>query len=87
VVMATPDGFEPGVVTRPPGPFVLALHNRSGAGELVLRLVRVRDGERYEWRLRRGRRRHHQRLELPPGEYILSEASNPAWRCRILLTQ
>ncbi len=87
VVMATADGFEPAVVTRPHGPFILAVHNRSGSGELVLRLVSVQDGRRYDARLQHDRRRHYQRLDLPHGEYILSEAGHPAWRCQIMLTQ
>jgi hypothetical protein len=87
VVMATPDGFEPAVVTRPHGPFILAVHNRSGARELVLRLLSLQDGQISETRLRPGGRRQHQRLNLPPGEYTLSEASHSEWHCQILVTR
>jgi hypothetical protein len=87
VITATPNGFEPAVITRPHGPFVLAVHNRSGAGELVFRVTRAQGGQLNEVRLRIGRRRQHQRLDLPPGEYILSEAGHPAWRCQIVITR
>jgi hypothetical protein len=40
VITAIPEGFEPTAITRPRGPFVLALHNRSGERELVLRIHR-----------------------------------------------
>lgn len=36
VVTATPHGFEPAALTRPRGPFVLAVHNQSGGAELEL---------------------------------------------------
>ena len=87
VITATANGLEPAVITRPHGPFVLAVHNRSGDGELVFRLTRAQDGQLNEVRLRAGRRRQHQRLDLPPGEYILSEVSHPTWRCQILITR
>lgn len=87
VVMARANGFEPAVITRPQGPFVLGIHNQSGAGELVLLLERAQGGQVQELRLRTGRRRQHQLLDLPIGEYVLSEATHSRWRCQIIITR
>ena len=83
LITVTPQGFEPAEVTRPHEPFILALHNNSGAPTLSLRLDRVQGERVHEMRLRLGERRSHQRLNLPPGDYILSETDHPGWRCLI----
>jgi len=87
VITATPAGFEPTTITRARGPFILALHNRSGDKELVLRLYRVSGEQLHEVRLRTGSRREHQRLDLPTGEYMISEASHPEWRCQLVINR
>lgn len=87
VITATPAGFEPATITRARGPFILALHNRSGNRELVLRIYRVSGEQLHEVRLRTGSRRQHQRLDLPPGEYIISEAGHPEWRCQLVVNR
>lgn len=87
VVTATSAGFEPAIITRPRGPFILALHNRSGKRELVLRIFRAAGEQLHEVRLRTGSRRQHQRLDLPTGEYIISEAGHPEWRCQLVINR
>lgn len=87
VITATPAGFEPATITRARGPFILALHNRSGEKELLLRIYRVSGEQLHEVRLRTGSRRQHQRLDLPTGEYIISEASHPEWRCQLVINR
>lgn len=86
VITATPRGFEPAEITRPRGAFILAVHNRSGHPALELKLDRVQGGREREVHLRRGRRRAHERLDLPPGEYILTDINQPVRTCRITLT-
>jgi hypothetical protein len=83
LVVVTPQGFEPAEVTRLHEPFILAVHNNSGAPTLSLQLDRVQGERIHEMRLRLGERRSHQRLNLPPGDYILSETDHPGWRCLI----
>lgn len=87
VITATPNGFEPAVITRPRGPFILAFHNNSGARELVLRISRTRGEQLYELRVRVGRSTQHQRLDLPPGNYVISEANHPEWSCALTITR
>ncbi len=87
VITATEGGFDPAVITRPRGPFILALHNRSGERELVFRIFRAQGEQLNELRLRPGRRSQHQRLELPPGDYVISEANHPAWRCDVTISR
>ncbi|MEA2176392.1 MAG: hypothetical protein QOD00_3984 [Blastocatellia bacterium] len=86
MITATPQGFEPTQVTRPHEPFVLAVHNNSGAPALALQLDRVQGQRIHEMRMPLGQHRSHQRLNLPPGEYLLSETGHPAWRCLITIT-
>lgn len=87
VITATPANFEPATITRARGPFILAIHNRSGEKDLVLRIHRNSHEQLYEVRLRTGSRRQHQRLDLPPGEYIISEAGHPEWRCQLVINR
>lgn len=87
VITSTPAGFEPATITRARGPFILALHNRSGEKELVLRLHRVSGEQLQEVRLRSGRRTQHQQLDLPPGEYLITEAGHPEWRCQLVINR
>lgn len=82
-ITLTPFGFEPREMTRPPGPFVIAVHNQSNSPDVSLRLSRVQGESLREVRLSPGKRRWEQRLALGAGEYILSEANRPEWTCRI----
>lgn len=85
VVTLTPFGFEPREITRPPGPFLLAVHNQSNSAEVSLRLARVRGERLQEVRLRPGKRRWEQRLALGHGEYLLTEEGRPEWNCIIII--
>ncbi|MGI8918300.1 MAG: hypothetical protein ACR2H6_06830 [Pyrinomonadaceae bacterium] len=87
VITATAAGFEPATITRPRGPFILALHNRSGERELALRLFRVSGEQVQEVRLRNGRRTQHQQLDLPAGEYLISEVGHSEWRCQLVINR
>lgn len=86
VVTVRESGFEPREITRPQGPFMLAIINKSGAAELALRLDTVQRNRVHEVRLPKGRIRWHQRLDLPTGDYVLSEQNHPDWICRLRLT-
>ena len=87
IVAAYRNGFEPKQITRRAGEFLLLIDNRTGLDEIQLRLERVVDRERlrdvsltkraYSW---------NAMLNLPPGDYALTEVSHPEWTCRITLT-
>jgi hypothetical protein len=86
VITIRPTGFEPQEITRPRGLFLLAVENRSGLRTIQLRLdreagARVRDPQipenKHDWK---------DRLDLPPGRYVLSEAKHPQWSCTLTVT-
>lgn len=84
-------GFEPAEIRRPAGEFVIVIDDRSQkARDLVLTLSSVRTDQPPD-KLRdvdfkTGRSNWHERFNLPAGEYVLTEANNPEWRCTITLT-
>lgn len=83
-------GFEPAVIKRPAGDFQLYISNRSQFRELSLTLSRVQ-GNRpsdkvKDMGFKRGQVRWIERFNLPPGDYVLTEAGNPEWKCSITLT-
>lgn len=86
VVVLHPTGFEPSEISRPAGRILFAVDNRSGEDELVLRLEE--EGGKLLHEARAGRRTNVLRkvLTLRPGVYVITEASNPEWRCRITIT-
>jgi hypothetical protein len=86
VITVRPNGFEPREITRPQGRFMLAINNHSGATELALQLDRVQGNRVHEVRLPKSRVRWNKVLNLPPGDYVLSEQNHPDWVCRIKLT-
>lgn len=93
VITIHPSGFEPAEIRRPAGPLILAVHNRSGLERLALRLDlitgtrplpvmnRVRDME-----MRLERADWDGVVDLPPGNYTVTEANHPEWILRLTLT-
>ena len=77
-----PAGFEPSEISRPKGPFVLFIDDRSGIDtSLVLQRV---SGERLRAiNLNRKKSEWHDVIDLPPGNYVLQHAGNPELRCQI----
>jgi hypothetical protein len=79
-------GFDPLVITRPQGTFVLLVDNRSGLSDMALTLdreagVRLKEvsvpQEKLDW---------SEGLDLQPGRYVLRESSHPEWSCTITIT-
>ena len=83
LIKITRFGFEPREIERSRGAFVLAVHNFSSEPDLVLQLHRVQGSRLQEFRMRRGTKKWQAPLSLPPGDYVLTEASNPEWQCQI----
>ena len=86
IITVTPAGFEPIEITRPRGPFVLAVDNRSGLDGLDLYLE-LENGSRVNTQLtRRGKLAWREVVDFPPGTYLLRAANDQTWSCRITLT-
>lgn len=83
-------GFMPLAIKRQAKDFVMTIVNRSADPELSLTLTRT-VGNRptdkiIDVNLKRGRGSWNAHFNLPPGDYELSEASHPEWKCKITLT-
>lgn len=83
-------GFEPTEIKRPAGDVSFIINNRSNVQDLSLTFSRVQ-GNRptdkvKDIGLRKGQIRSLERLNLPPGDYVLTEANHPDWKCSITLT-
>ena len=85
VITLTPTGFEPREISRPSGAFLLAVSNRSSLQEVVLRLDRIGGNRMQELQLSRKRQGWKGVVNLPAGQYVLSEAGNPDWVCQITI--
>jgi hypothetical protein len=85
-----PTGFYPSEIRRPKGKFLLAINNRAGLQEMNIKISReigsdakeklkdVKVHKKYlDW---------NDVLDLQPGDYVVTEASNPKWVCRIIIT-
>lgn len=87
LITILPNGFQPAEITRPPGRFLIAIENRSGISAVDFqldaepgnRIFQVsRTWERSDW---------SEVVNLPPGRYVLTEASHPEWQCVITIIQ
>ncbi len=83
-ITITPTGFEPNVVTRGLGRFLLAVDNRSGHDDLTLHLEGP-TGRLRTQRASRNKASWREVLKLAPGEYLLREANHREWSCRITI--
>lgn len=86
IVAVTPHGFEPREITRPHKHFALVIENRSGLDAIDLALERENGNRVREVRIVREKKNWSAGLDLEPGRYVLLEASNPSWMCRITVT-
>jgi hypothetical protein len=86
LITIRPQGFEPAQITRPPGRFVLSIHDRSGSDQLELRFEREHGSRVNALQGRKRKFSWADEVDLPPGRYVLLEASHPEWRCLITIT-
>ena len=101
IVALGPDGFEPSQITRASGLFLLAVDNRAEFERVRLRLnpvvtdamsngkpaeVRVQEPSLLDVTVAKERRNLDQFINLPPGNYVLTEAGHPDWVCHITIT-
>jgi hypothetical protein len=86
VLVLRPNGFEPAEVRWPKERFFLAVENHTDARELKLVLSRENGNRVHDFTRKMRKERGLGILDLPPGEYFLSEANHPKWVCRITIT-
>jgi hypothetical protein len=76
-------GFEPKLIKRPGGPFILRVENRSGRPGIKLSLVNENGASLREIPITMNILNWTEQLDLPAGKYSIQEASQPEWKCRI----
>lgn len=81
-VYITPDGFERRSARIRSGPKVFVLRNTSGLDTLHFTVTRVGGGVVADGGLRSGAARVV-RADVPPGDYLITEASHPDWSCTV----
>ena len=88
VITAHPYGLEPREISRPSGPFILAVHNRSRLDQVSLQLNRANGASAgvREISLPAGKLRQLSLLDLPPGQYVLADTIRPNFACKITIT-
>jgi hypothetical protein len=85
VITVTRRGFEPALITRPVGRFILMLDNRSGK-DLNFRLARDTGQPLTEIASSRQELDWNDVLDVQPGTYVLTERNHPEWSCSIRIT-
>ena len=85
IIVLRPWGFEPTEISRPAGPFFLAVDNRSGLDHVDVSLHLETGPKFHAISVSKNKTKWRQKMTLPPGTYVLREASHPEWRCRITI--
>jgi hypothetical protein len=85
IIVLRPWGFEPKEISRPPGPFFLALDNRSGLNQPEVSLDMETGPKLYAIGVSKNKSKWREKMALPPGTYLLREAGHPDWVCRITI--
>jgi len=84
LITLRPAGFEPTEISRPKGPLVLFVEDRSGKENSSLELKRM-SGERLRAiGLQRKKSEWNEVVDLPPGTYVLQDGDSE-WRCQITI--
>jgi len=78
-----PRGFDNKEVTIPAGPFFLLVENRSGLSEMALSLQHEGGSTIKTALVQREVLDWAELFDLPPGNYVISEASHPTEICRL----
>lgn len=86
LLILTPNGFEPDTITRPAGPFLLNIIDRSGLDQTVLQL-RNQSGVRLNSMPTITQKAEAETvLDLQPGTYTFTAADYPDMVCEITIT-
>jgi hypothetical protein len=85
LVTLRPAGFEPSEITRPKGPFVLFVDDRSDKDSSSLELKRMNGQRVRDVSLNRRKSEWNEVVDLAPGTYALQDAINSEVRCQITI--
>ena len=85
LITLRPEGFEPLEIKRQKGSFVLLVDDRSGRENSSLQLQRLKGDRLRDLNTNRKKTEWYDVLNLPPGEYVLTDAVNPERRCQITI--
>ena len=85
LVTLKPAGFEPSEITRPKGPFILFVDDRSGKDSSSLELKRMNSQRVRTVSLNRRKSEWNDVIDLSPGTYVLQDVSNSELRCQITI--
>ncbi len=77
------EGFEPAEISRSAGPFMILVENVNLDGEYRLQLKSADGSVLKEVAVQKGSAGWG--VDLPIGQYTLTEASHPEWTCRITI--
>lgn len=86
LITVTRHGFEPRQITRPQGRFLLLIDNRSGLATVLPRLTPIAGLRLLDLTIPREEPNWSDVLDLQAGVYLLTDASHPAWICRLTIT-
>lgn len=81
-------GFEPPVITRPPGKFLLVLNNQSQlTGSLTISIVEEKGRKLKDVKAdHQGNHRSTHLFDLSPGRYEIKVLEQPKWVCELKVT-
>ena len=85
LVTLRPHGFEPAEIERPKGPFVLFVDDRSGREGSSLTLQRVKGDRLRDLNTNNKKSEGYDVVDLPPGDYVLTDATNSESRFQITI--
>jgi|SRR5215217_2878184 len=78
-------GFEPTEIVRSKGPFVLLIDDRSRKENSSFSLQSLKGESVRDINTKRVRSEWHDVINLPPGDYVLTNPANPDSRCQITI--
>ena len=81
------EGFQPREIRRPQGRFLLMVQNFSSEEEVSFTLTHESGSSVKQLQMPKRQSKVKDYLNLPPGRYVLAEASHPEWNCAITITQ
>lgn len=81
-----PEGFSPAELEQKTGRFLLSIIDRTGLPETDVAISRQGGNRLLQVRIPAQAARWADLLDLPPGRYVLTEASHPDWQCLITIT-
>ena len=79
-------GFEPSTLSFPKGEYFFSVRNLTERTDIVLVFGKDKDKKAQEEPYKNGSRGWDRILKLTPGDYVVTEKSNPNWELKINVT-